>query len=456
MTVLGGKGVRSGDGWNVATCALLAACSLFIVPLVFHDGGVPLFGEEAPETMAPADTPPGKAPARKKKAVKKIVDTISTGELYKQREKQEKRRVESLPGRDHEDLSAIHTSASEEIESIIVFLGEIPATGGRKALYAPVFLSESKNIFGTGTDFSFRWVGYKLSTRFTQKRFPWDNTTLSETLVGSFLYASGTNIGFRGNAVVEERRFYTNYTSQIVTLKVGLPFKTYAGFTLDSRQYFFVRRNPPEGFTMPCDHVNIFPRLDLGVERLTEKGIDQIKQGFALEAWAGYGIRSKWEPWGEEPVMEETGYARTFAIYSCELTAGAVFLRTHNLVLRAHYKGGVDNDFLTRPRFGGTIDNANLDVVHGFTVDSFRVESFALVNAKYAFDLATRLRVNLFLDYARIIDPSPEHVAGSGYGVRILAVGGLPIWITHGIGRRKLPEPERLEHVVMVMMAAGW
>ncbi|HSV98060.1 MAG TPA: hypothetical protein VLM75_14155 [Spirochaetota bacterium] len=456
MAVLGGKGVRTHGALRSAMCALSLACALTVVALALRGENARLFGEEPLKEKPAADTSPDKPPAAKKRAVRKIVDTISTGELYKQREKQEKRRVESGPGRDHEDLSSMHKSASEEIESIIVFLGEIPATGGRKALYAPVFLSESKGIFGTGTDFSLRWVGYKLSTRFTQKRFPWDNTTLSETLVGSFLYASGTNIGFQGNAVVEERRFYTNYTSQIVTLKVGLPFRAYAGFTLDSRQYFFVRRNAPEDFIMPNDHINLFPRIDLGIERLTEKGIDQIKQGFSLESWAGYGIRNKWERWGEEPILEDTTCARTFAIYSCEFTAGALFLRTHNLVFRAHYKGGIDNDFLTRPRFGGTIDNANLDVVHGFTVDNFRVESFGLVNLKYAFDAASRLRINVFLDYARIFDPDPEHVAGSGYGVRILAVGGLPVWITHGIGRREFPGNARWEHVVMVMTAAGW
>ncbi len=452
------------DGWGVTACgarnllrrALPLASALIIAVAVLHAEATPLFGEEPAENKTAAEATPKKAAPGKKGAVGKIVDTISTGELYKQREKQEKRKVESAPGRDHEDLSSMHESASEEIESIIVLFGEIPATGGRKALYAPVFLSESRGIFGTGTDFSFKWVGYKLSARFTQKDFPWSNTTLSETLVGSFLYASGTNIGFRGNAVTEERRFYTNYTSQIVTLKVGMPYKTSVGFTLDSRQYFFVRHNVPDDFTMPSDHVNVFPRIDLGIEHLTEKGIDQIKQGFSLESWVGYGIRNKWERWGEQSALEDTTYARTFVIYSCELTAGALFLRTHNLVLRAHYKGGIDNDFLTRPRFGGTIDNANLDVVHGFTVDNFRVESFGLVNLKYAFDVASRLRINLFLDYARIFDPDSEHVAGSGYGVRILAPGGLPIWITHGIGRREFPESARWEHVVMVMTAAGW
>jgi len=95
-------------------------------------------------------------------------------------------------------------------------------------------------------------------------------------------------------------------------------------------------------------------------------------------------------------------------------------------------------------------------VVHGFTVDSFRVKSFGLVNLKYGFDVASRLRINLFLDYARIFAPDPEHVAGSGYGIRILAIGGLPVWITHGIGRRNFPESARWEHVVMVMTAAGW
>jgi hypothetical protein len=336
-----------------------------------------------------------------------------------------------------------------------VLVGEIPLSG-KNGLYAPIFLTDKKNIFGSGSDLSFKWVGYKFTAGLTQRGFPWNGTTLSETFIGSFLYASGTNIGFSGGKQVEERRFYTNYTSEIITLKCQTPGRTAAAFTLDSRQYFFIERNPPADFTMPQNHVNVFPRLDLNLEMMTEKGIDQLARGIEIRTWAGYGVRSKWHRWGEPDNLQEGEKARTFVIYSAEAAAGLLLCGHHNLVVRARYKGGIDNDFLTRPRFGGTIDNARLDVVHGFTIDQFRVNAFGLANLKYGFDLWSRLRMNFFLDYARIISPDPEDIAGSGYGFRLLAFGGLPIWITHGIGRRFSPGNRKVEQTLMVMTAAGW
>ena len=126
------------------------------------------------------------------------------------------------------------------------------------------------------------------------------------------------------------------------------------------------------------------------------------------------------------------------------------------VMARGKYKGGVDNDFITRPRFGGTIDNAKLDVVHGFTIDSFRVNNFGLINAKYGFNIFKRLRMTFYFDYAHIYSPNTEDVFGCGYGFRILSFGGLPIWITHGIGRKYRPEKGPFEQAFMVMTAAGW
>ena len=125
-------------------------------------------------------------------------------------------------------------------------------------------------------------------------------------------------------------------------------------------------------------------------------------------------------------------------------------------MLRARYKGGQDNDFLTRPRFGGSIDNAKLDVVHGTTVEQFRCEGFALVNSRFSFNIFSRLRMNLFLDYARILGPTPQDVGGTGYGFRILAWGGLPIWLAHGIAKRYYPEGTKPEQTITFMTAAGW
>jgi hypothetical protein len=368
-------------------------------------------------------------------------------------EKPEKK--EASATQDDEDLSSIKKGASKEIKSVVILLGEIPVSNQRP-LYGPVFMTDQSGIFGTKTDFSFSWVGLKTTMKFTQKKFPWDKMNLQETFIGSFLYASGTNFGISSGKLHEENRFYTNYFSEILALKYYLPYYFATGFALDSRQYFFVKRNTPADFNMPSDHVNIFPRFDLSYERMKERGIDQLTEGFDISYWIGYGIRNRWDSWGEPGDLQSGENARKFMIQSLTVTAGLLFLDSHNIVLRARYKGGENNDFLTRPRFGGTIDNAKIDVVHGFSLDTFRVNDFGLVNFRYSFDIFSRLRMNLFFDYAHIFSPHREEIAGSGYGFRILFIGGLPIWVTHGIGRRLYPERLGLEQVVMIMTAAGW
>ncbi|TAL35044.1 MAG: hypothetical protein EPN93_11365 [Spirochaetes bacterium] len=429
----------------IRACAALAAlCICLLTP-----GAV-----SADEEAKPVDPLDQLFEVQKKaqEAQQNFLQELAAREWYRQKkdEQLEKREASS-----EADLSSFKKSASEEIESVLVLLGEAPL-GEKKALYGPVFISDKQGIFGSDTDFSFKWVGYKLSMGFKHKKTPWSRTTLSETVVGSFLYASGTNIGFAGGKAVEERRFYTNYGSEIVSLKVQTPYRTAVTFSLDSRQYFFVKRDAPEDFNMPDNHVNVFPRIDLALEQLKEKGIDQLTHGVGLEGWAGYGIRSKWEPWGEPGEHQSGSFARTFWIYSGTLTLGWLGASDQNLVLRARYKGGDDNDFLTRPRFGGSIDNAKIDVVHGTTVDQFRVESFALVNGRFSFNIFSRLRMNLFLDYARIIAPDGQDVAGAGYGFRLLAWGGLPIWIAHGVSKRYFSDSKIPEQVVTFMTAAGW
>lgn len=382
-----------------------------------------------------------------------LLKYIKKREWYKHREKESVRRKGIRTVQDDADVSAIKDGTSEEINNIVVLVGEIPSDG-ENAIFAPIFLSDQKKVFGTITDLSFKWVGYKATLGLKQKGFPWEKTDLSEIFIGSFLYASGTNIGFNRGKMAEENRFYTNYTSEIITLKRRMPWQTGIAFTLDSRQYFFQKRKTPEGFIMPENHVNIFPRLDLSLDSITEKGIDQLTEGIGISAWAGYGIRSRWDKWGEPGNYETGKEARTFIITSCRITAGYLYNNDQNLVVRASYKGGIDNDFITRPRFGGTIDNAQLDVVHGFTLDQFRVNRYALINARYGFNIVERLRVNLFLDYARIFSPETADIFGSGYGFRVIAWGGLPIWLTHGIG--KIYREGEVEQVFMIMSAAGW
>lgn len=353
------------------------------------------------------------------------------------------------------DLSSIKESARADIHNIIVFLGEIPASG-QKGVFAPVFLADRKAVLGNTSDFSFSWAGLKATMKLVQKNFPWRKTTLEETVIGSFLYASGTNLGFISSEFGENTKFYTNYFSEIVTLKYNFLQNLNLGFSLDSRQYFFVKKTVPDDFIMPLNHYNVFPRLDLNFSSVTEKGIDQITSGIGIFSWVGYGVRNRWEKWGSPPDYEIGEEARTFTIYCFTLLAGWAKDDNHNVVLKLRYKGGKDNDFLTRPRFGGTIDNARLDVVHGFTVDSFRVDAFALANASYGFNIFRRLRMTLYLDAAHIFGPDVEDVAGFGLGFRMIAWGGLPIWFTYGIGSRVRPQMQEQEQVVMLMTAAGW
>jgi len=440
--------------------AAVALLSALVLP------GMVLRGEEAPaENAGPGEADAGKAkdeagiPAddirdrstdelmralvRQQQRKSKFSDVATPDELlrllvkrkwYQQRafEDQDLARTRKKEvGRQSEgDLSSLRDSASPDINNIIVILGEIPVSG-QKGVFAPVFISDKKSIFGTRSDFSFSWVGLKATAKFTQKRFPWSSTTLEETVIGSFLYASGTNLGFISSEFGENTKFYTNYVSEIITLKYNFPYRLSTAFSLDSRQYFFVERSVPEGFVMPLNHFNLFPRFDFSLSAITEKGIDQLTEGVGISSWIGYGVRSRWEKWGTAPDYEIGEEARTFTIYSFTLTGAYLINNNHNFIVKARIKGGIDNDFLTQPRFGGTIDNAKLDVVHGFTVDSFRVERFGIINCMYGFNIFRRLRMSLYFDYAHVFEPEREDVVGTGYGFRVLAWGGLPIWLTH-------------------------
>jgi len=405
----------------------------------------------APEKTTVSDTqdPVKKKKKSKKEQIKKILPK------YQQAEKNEKRKEEVSGTRNDADVSSIKKSASSELKNILVLLAEIPQ-GEENPIIAPIYMTDQKKIFGTRTDFCFNWVGYKLTFTFRQNRFPWKNTSLEEVIIGSFLYASGTNLGFIKNTYREEKRFYTNYTSQILIFRWKIHRYLTAGIGCGSRQYFFKRRELPAGFIMPRDHINIFPRAIVAIGELTEKGIDQLTEGVRLSSWAGYGIRNRWDAWGSSSDLQSGAYAKEFLIYSVSLNAGVLFRRHHNLKARARYKGGIDNDFLSRPRFGGTIDNAKLDVVHGYTLDQFRVYRFGLINTQYGFNIFKRLRLNLFFDYAAIFSPEKEGIIGTGYGIRIIAVGGLPIWLTHGIGRRVVPVLDDPQQTFMIMTAAGW
>ncbi|MCX7677638.1 MAG: hypothetical protein N2316_00300 [Spirochaetes bacterium] len=353
------------------------------------------------------------------------------------------------------DLSQIKESARADINNIAVILGEIPASG-QKGVFAPVFLLDRKGVLFGSSDFSLSWAGLKATMKLSQKKFPWEKTTLEETFIGSFLYASGTNLGFISSEFGENTKFYTNYISEIVTLKYNFIKNFNVCVSLDSRQYFFVKKTVPENFVMPLNHFNVFPRVDVNFSDLTEKGIDQITHGVGIFSWIGYGVRNRWEKWGTPPNYEMGEEARTFVIYSFTFIAGYAKDDDHNVVGRVRYKGGKDNDFLTRPRFGGTIDNARLDVVHGFTVDSFRVDAFFLVNTYYGFNLTKRLRLTLYVDGAHMFGEQKGDVGGVGIGLRVLAWGGLPVWFTYGIGAHLQPELRGPEQVVMLMSAAGW
>ncbi|MCX8123761.1 MAG: hypothetical protein N3F66_06310 [Spirochaetes bacterium] len=397
-------------------------------------------------------------PAEKKssvgKTIKKTLETIDKQTLYKENTTPFKEKEKQISTYQQADFDKLKEATHEDISTIIVLLGEIPLES-KNSIFAPAVLYNKKNIFNSNTDFAFTWVGFKATAKFTQKKFIWDNVSLQETIIGSFLYASGTNFGFFGERFNEDLLFYTNYISEIVTLKISLPLYNNIGFTIDSRQYFFVERDTPKDFIMPKNHYNLFPRFDWNIEHYTEQGIDQLFNGIAFHNWIGYGIRNRWDTWGEPGKLQMGEEARTFAIYSSTLTIGKVFADNHNIIVRLRLKGGIDNDFLSQPRFGGTIDNAKLDVVHGTTVDQFRVESFCLCNMQYGFNLFSRLRMNMYFDYAYIINPQSQKIMGSGYGFRILGPGGLPIWLTHGISKN-ISANDRFNQVVMIMTAAGF
>ncbi len=388
------------------------------------------------------------------KTIQKTFEKIDKQTLYKEKKEQELEENKQIHTYQQADFDKLKDATHEDISTIIVLLGEIPLES-KNAIFAPAVLYNKNNIFNWNTDFAFTWVGFKATAKFTQKKFIWDNVSLQETFIGSFLYASGTNFGFFGERFNEDLLFYTNYISQIVTLKISLPLYNILGLTIDSRQYFFVERDTPPDFIMPKNHYNLFPRIDWNIEHYTEQGIDQLFDGIAFQNWIGYGNRNKWDTWGEPGNLQMGKEAKTFIIYSSTLTIGTVFKEKQNAIVRLRLKGGIDNDFLSQPRFGGTIDNAKLDVVHGTTVDQFRVESFALCNLQYGFNLMQRVRMNLFFDYALIINPGSQKIAGSGYGFRILGPGGLPIWLTHGISKN-MSKADNPSQVVMIMTAAGF
>ncbi len=356
------------------------------------------------------------------------------------------------------NFSLAHSTEKKkkDYNNFIIIITETPINDEKALLAAPVYLSQHKKILGTGTDLDFSFIGLKSTLKLKQKNFPFENTSLEETFIGSFLYASGTNLGFISKSYKEETRFYTNYISQILTLKWKISKYLLTGYGIGSRQYFFIKKETPESFIMPQNHVNIFPRFLLNIGKFTETNkVDQIGSGIIFKYWMGYGFRNKWEEWGEEGDLQSGEYAKDFLIYSATLKTAIKFKSNTNLIFRAKLKGGHDNDFLSRPRFGGTIDNAGLDIVHGFTLDNFRVFEFGLTNIKFAFDINKYIRVNLFLDYAHIVSPERKNIFGSGYGVRILAFNILPIWITHGIGT-ELNNSKKINQTLMLMSAAGW
>lgn len=384
-----------------------------------------------------------------------LLKSVLEREYYREKKNPEKKEVDRTDAlqNDDPDVSAIKDNA-EGINNIVVLIAELP-TNSRDQTLGPVFLRDKKNIFDSGTDMYLEWIGYKINLKFKQKNFPSSDMSLEETVVGSFLYASGTNIGFLTRTYKEDIQFYTNYISEIVVLRWQIWQYFNTGWGLSSRQYFFSKRKAPDNFIMPKDHANIFPHIILDAGKLSEAGIDKITKGIIWSSWVGYGYRSNWDTWGEPGNLQTGDDAKDFWIVSSTITAGFVFMQNHNLVIRMKFKGGIDNDFLSRPRFGGTIDNANLDTVHGTTLDEFRVNDFLLVNTKYGFNLFSRLRLNFFFDYARIIRPDREDHIGMGYGLRIFSIGGMPLWVTHGISRRIYPDP-RYEQAVMIMTAAGW
>lgn len=342
--------------------------------------------------------------------------------------------------------------------NFIVLLTETPLkkNGQKETLAGLVYFAEKNKFFNSNTKLNFSIVGYKSKLTLKQKNFPWKKTSLEETFIGSFLYASGTNMGFINKTYREENRFYTNYVSQILILRRQLTKYIKTGCGIGSRQYFFLKNKTPENFLMPKNHVNIFPRFTLSIGKYIEtKDADKIGSGLMLNYWMGYGYRSKWDAWGDKDDLQSGKYAQDFSIYSLSAKIGIKLKKRQNIILRGKYKGGIDNDFLSRPRFGGTIDNAGLDIVHGFTLDNFRVNKFGIANLKYGFNLNTHFRLNLFFDYAHIFSPERTDVIGSGYGFRILVLGMLPVWITHGLGK-DLSNDGKTSQALMIMSAVAW
>ncbi|MCP4134665.1 MAG: hypothetical protein GY754_27065 [bacterium] len=376
-------------------------------------------------------------------------------EYYKRKKVDKKEKRGMSETENDTDISSIRKSASKELKNFLVLITEFHQQKD-PPIVAPIFLSDYDNIFGTRTDFSLKWLGFKLKCKFSQRKFPFKNTTLEETLIGSFLFASGTNLGFIGNRLQEETRFFTNYTSQILILKWNISKYLTMGGGVGTRQYFFMKRDIPPGFTMPRNHINIFPRGLIDIGYYTEKGMDQLTEGVKLSSWAGYGIRSNWDQWGVAGNMQSGKKQAKFLIYSTTLITGILFNDNHNIVLRSRFKGGLNNDFLSKPRFGGTIDNAYLDVVHGFAFEKFRVFRFGITNLRYGVNLFSRLRLNLYCDYAHIFSDYRAHLLGFGYGFRIRGPYNLPLWFTHGIGLYYDSDEQRREQSFLVMTAAGW
>ena len=428
------------------------------------------------EQDAAIDAPRRDTPARKDNAVTGTPETAkqksepdkngddinqTTPSVTADTESSDKRKASPINDNQDTDISALKKRHDKELKHILALLAELSADG-KTHTFAPVFLTEHKNIAGSITDIAFRWVGFKMALTFTQRDFPVKNLTLQEMLIGSFLYASGTNLGFIGGRYREENRFYTNYISEILILRWKALRYCDLGAGIGSRQYFFIRKDTPPGFKMPKNHASIFPRALIDIGMLQEKGVDSLTHGIVLSAWGGYGYRSDWEEWGAPGDMRMGKKAQDFFIYSATFTAGMLFLEdydffgNHNIVLKAKYKGGVDNDFLSRPRFGGTIDNSKKDLVHGFTLDEFRVNEFVLINLSYGFDIIERLRLNIYADYSHVTSPYPRNIIGVGYGIRLKTVFNIPLWFTHGIGKELEPYDKKLRMTFMLMLAAGW
>lgn len=390
---------------------------------------------------------------RKKKRIIKKAEKITSG--YSRKSDPVEKKSGMAESGMNVDASSLRQAADDDTKNVLVLLAEIPVKMNDFTL-APIYMTEQKKIFGSGTDLYLDWLGYKLKAKFVQPKFPFKKTEIQETFIGSFLYASGTNLGFIDNTYRDEVRFYTNYTSQILTLKWNMARYLKTGYSLDSRQYFFVKRELPDEFVMPENHINIFPNFIIEAGETTVAGMDMITRGIKLSGWGGYGLRNRWSWWGEPGNPQSGGYAGDFWIYSAEISSGALIHENHNIYMKLKYKGGIDNDFISMPRFGGTINNINLDLAHGFTLDYFRVYEFGLANFHWGSNISKRVRLNLYLDYARILSPRAENIIGSGYGIRVLLFKGLPVWITHGIGREIDRQGSPFSHTIMTMAAAGW